>query len=139
MLFLARTHERLGRVHMWSTYADELPHFCRFHSGNVVGSYRYTNLDYCSVDITKLRADQVTMVVFIVTLRKIYVILGVMTPMFMQIQWTPWTDLADRLGYQESLAASWTRQLFCHEYEFVFYLGERVMRQYSPKLPLRIP
>jgi len=52
----------------------------------------------------------------------------------------PWpTFVTERLGYAEALAATRTRRLFSHEYGMIFYLGERVMRQHSPELPIRIP
>ena len=43
------------------------------------------------------------------------------------------------MGYDPYLAATRTRRLFSHEYGMIFYLGERVMRQHSPDMPIRIP
>ena len=62
MWFLARTYERLGHVQLRTSFVGEFPCFRRYHGGNVLGSYHYTYLDYCGVDVTELRVDQVFIV-----------------------------------------------------------------------------
>lgn len=59
MWFLAQTHEGTNHVQLREMYAKEFCRFCYYYSGNVVGAYWYTNVDFSGVDVTGLRADQV--------------------------------------------------------------------------------
>lgn len=55
------------------------------------------------------------------------------------MNWNSWPAfVTQQLGYADVLAVTQLKWLYVHEYGMVFYLGEWVMRQHSPDMPLRI-
>ena len=59
MWFIAHTHEGLGMIQIRSAYLTEFPLFRHYHSGNIIGHYRYISADLSAGDVTGLHADQV--------------------------------------------------------------------------------
>jgi len=56
-----------------------------------------------------------------------------------QVDWSPWASFMGRHGFAAARRFSQARRLLRHEYGFVFYLGERVIRQHSPLNQLCTP
>ena len=59
MWFIAHTREGLGTIQIRSSYSTEFPLFRHYHSGNIIGHYRYISADLSAGDVTGLQADQV--------------------------------------------------------------------------------
>ena len=73
-----------------------------------------------------------------------------MTPLFVhffsdcffccwQVEWSPWASFDSRPGFDAARRISQVRRLLRHEYSYVFYIGEKVIRQYSPHSQLSAP
>ena len=56
-----------------------------------------------------------------------------------QVEWAPWADIEGFHGFGRALTMSRTRCLIRDEYGTLFYLGERVIRQHTPRLWPRVP
>ena len=101
--------------------------------------YRYGGPQFCYEDVSGLMTDQVWNLLLLFLFFHIVLFYLCLTYLIIQVTWAPWTELNGLLGFEVARLVSQTRRLLKHEYDFAFYLGERLIRQHSPGVPLVTP